>query len=387
MFRSVPYLNDHFCLISNQNLTLSGLYGGVGEYTYLNVYFIKCFNGGICDTQDNVMSKLSNVRLSIKFPDYWINHQDLQNPQQLIINANTIQVTSSTFKRIWYYIKTIEYETDFGYVFNDNKISKFYQFNDQFETVDLRTTQTVPNSFCQFSFIMDKNRINYTRGFAKIQSVIANSGGLIKAVTVLAFIINELLFCELYYIDIIKNVLSKGSNSTPPNKNRRSSVILFENSSQNQIKLEESITKEVKQSFFKKIKNNNYLSSSYIPNQFINKNERKSNISDTSGVLSKTTSLQKTKAKNMVQQDVVIKRTLQAVRNSFSKYDFITYYSGEFLQLLPKGLFKCHYRQKKHLNQYQFLKSRIISLLDVKCILTTLYENEECFLKKLLNPQ
>jgi hypothetical protein len=404
LFSDVPYLTDHFCILPNENIPIYGAYGGISEYNYLNLYFLKCVGDHSCESTENVISTLGNVRLSIKFPDYWIDHKNLSQPQQQIINANTMQVTSSTFKRFWYYLKTVNYTSDIGYIFRDSAVDSFFQSKDPIETVDLRANQTVSNSFCQFSILMDKTADSYNRTFQKIQSVIANCGGLIKAMLVISIIINHIFFCELYFIELIKTVFFTQKSQLNVIHNGERSKVFFSNihpgaynkNAINSVCREESgLIQGDKQDV---VLRNNYMKKtgdnhmSNLQDQHCNTESdipfKKINATSKLKLPKKPPLPQKKDSPPLQTQNVQMKSSpkIETLSGSLNdnkimiNFNFDTpqleKINQKFLSYVPYGYIYCQYRHKRGRSNYEFFKNKIIKLLDIKLILKSIHEYE-----------
>jgi hypothetical protein len=388
MFKGIPYLNLHYCIPLGVNITLFGSYGGLGEYSYLNIFLKKCANDTkiICSSTDTILSTLNNVRLSVKFPDYSINHDNLTQPFQNIIHADTIQVTSTTFKRFWYYARIISYITDLGYVFTESKHEQFYQFNDYIETLDLRTNPTVANSFCQISLLTDKKSDRYNRSFLKAQSVIANTGGLIKAILLFAFLCNEFFCSEMFVLHLVKQVYEP-FKATPIQiipKEKKSSKFFsglglaspFPQSFQNTPKKDEDPKLKHKTENIKTIQITPKTRKS-SPKVIMSKEKHSERVKFEGGTVFNKNIHNMSKQFEETSHQQILKNVIDNIRTPISRG--LSYpVQLDFLKKIPRGFMKIFSKRNnnKAFAEYKFIKTKIMKFLDVIVLLKSLHNFE-----------
>ena len=210
-FRHVPYLNHHFCLIPGQNITTYGLYGSTANYNFVDHWISTCVNDTKlnrtnCFPTEKSKARLVNTYISYVFLDYSIDHNDILNPVKVNLRSEILPVSSTIYKRIFFYQRPVTYTTDYGLVFEDFQDIKFYQTLDSKENVDLRPQGTVPGSFALISVMMDKYNNFYMRKYSKIQSFLADVGGLVKGLLLISSLLNYLVSEEFYYVDLVNSL-------------------------------------------------------------------------------------------------------------------------------------------------------------------------------------
>jgi len=207
-FKNVPYLNHHYCIVPGQNITTFGLYGSTKDYNFVDHWISTCVNDTKvnrtnCYPTEKSKARLVNTYISYLFLDYSIDHNDITNPVKVMLRSEILPVSSSIYKRIFFYQRPVEYTTDYGFIFEDVRMVKFYQTLDSKENVDLRPQGTVPGSFALISVMMDKYNNFYSRKYSKIQNFLADIGGLIKGLIIISTFINYLISEEFYYVDLV----------------------------------------------------------------------------------------------------------------------------------------------------------------------------------------
>jgi len=209
LFKDVPYLEHHYCLIPGQNVTTYGLYGSTKPNNFIDHWISTCVNDTAlnktnCYSREESKARLVNTYISYVFLDTTIDHNDIQNPTKFVLRSEILPVSSSIYKRIFFYLKTISYITDYGFIFTDMKEEKVFQVSDSKENVDLRPEGTVPGSFALISVLMNKYENFYNRKYYKCQNFLADLGGIIKGLLLIGTFLNFLISEEFYFIDLVE---------------------------------------------------------------------------------------------------------------------------------------------------------------------------------------
>lgn len=75
------------------------------------------------------------------------------------------------------------------------------------------------------TMIMDSQVDYYSRSFQKGQNVLANVGGVIKGLMVMAQILTFFITNEMYYLELVSSLFRINSNSTPTPKRQIASRV------------------------------------------------------------------------------------------------------------------------------------------------------------------
>ena len=211
LFKDVPYLEHHYCLIPGQNVTAYGLYGSTKPNNFIDHWISTCVNDTAlnrtnCHSREESKARLVNTYISYVFLDIAIDHNDIQNPIKVILRSEILPVSSSIYKRIFFYLSSISYKTDYGFIFEDMKEEKVFQVSDSKENVDLRPEGTVPGSFALITVLMAKYNNFYFRKYYKGQNFLADMGGIIKGLLLIGTFLNYLISEEFYFINLIESL-------------------------------------------------------------------------------------------------------------------------------------------------------------------------------------
>jgi hypothetical protein len=216
-FKNVTWIENYMCLPPNSNLTLSGLDGDyiVGN-NYINVYFTKCVNNSLYNPNSNclssaaITSELTNLPIFINqiYLDYQIDHSIVTSPISWSIKSEKMGVSLSIFQRYFTYLKATEYNSDFGFVFSDLKTQTFMQYDKSSVFVTINPKSIIPDLIALSSFYVSKNKDIHTREFTKLQSVIANIGGIIQSILSVSAYLVTFFSDQLMAVDCINSSLN-----------------------------------------------------------------------------------------------------------------------------------------------------------------------------------
>ena len=212
LFKEISDLNTYYCPdLRDYNQTIYGIYGGTKPFSYIHFYFVQCLNESMnntCFDEDYINKILSATYLDIKLIDYKMD--SLKNKVGNIeIKSERFLISNSVYKRIWVYIRKINYITDTGLAFSSNKEETFHLYENIRSDTDIRNTKTgnIPGAFLTLSILNNGEISIYHRKYLKIQDYIASLGGIIKAIKILGTLINYYNGRNSYYFSIIKDFM------------------------------------------------------------------------------------------------------------------------------------------------------------------------------------
>ena len=212
LFKEISDLNTYYCPdLRDYNQTIYGIYGGTKPFSYIHFYFVQCLNESMnntCFDEDYINKILSATYLDIKLIDYKMD--SLKNKVGNIeIKSERFLISNSVYKRIWVYIRKINYITDTGLAFSSNKEETFHLYENIRSDTDIRNIKTgsIPGAFLTLSILNNGEISIYRRKYLKIQDYIATVGGIIKAITILGELINYFNGRNSLYFSIIKDFM------------------------------------------------------------------------------------------------------------------------------------------------------------------------------------
>lgn len=187
---------------------LIGTYGSISKNQYFTYNISPCVNntkpGIVCETSENIRTILNDSRIEIRTLNYKTNSYSAI-PNEMLVENNKFDASYSLNRRIWVYYKTVNYKTDLGFILEDIRDVKFFMidhFNIDVNLADLSKTAAT-GAFLRVTKTNLKEDITYARFYIKAQTMIANLGGLIKGISVIASILSYYFNRDQFVVDLI----------------------------------------------------------------------------------------------------------------------------------------------------------------------------------------
>jgi hypothetical protein len=179
----------------------------------------KCVNSTSnnfnCKSTSDINKILDNILFNIAFTDYEIDHKNYNQPVKHRMRGLSLKISSSVYKRYNIFMKSIDYNTDSGLLFEENDIQQFYMFDRKDLDVDLKTGSTFsPYHFSQFSFMTENKKHIYYRSYMKIQAAIANLSGFIKIMFITTKILTYFQTRKIFFLKMMNTLSIININET-----------------------------------------------------------------------------------------------------------------------------------------------------------------------------
>jgi hypothetical protein len=227
-------VSTYYCIPPGKNnLTIFGKYGDtINGWSYLSIWVNRCNPklGHKCLNDTYIDNVLANTFLTSNFLSYGINHYNITSPSSIKVETTIFQLSNTLIKNYYYNIRQVVYDTDYGFIFEDHQIENFYTYQSQTIDVNLKSVG-VPTIGPNIGYIMIRNVdavSYYNRAYVKGQAVMANIGGIIKAVMVIAQIISDFITRRMMFLDISNRIfhfnLNDGKFGKSPNRKRTENV-------------------------------------------------------------------------------------------------------------------------------------------------------------------
>jgi hypothetical protein len=218
------------------NITLYGRYGDtLNGWSMLGFFLNKCNSkiGQKCHNDTYMNNVLANTGLSIAYTSYSIDHYNVIQPNVIKVDTAMFLMSSTLAKSYYYKLRQVIYETDYGILFEDRGRETFYTYLSQSIDVSLQAVgmPTLGPNIGSVLFINADAISFYNRHYLKVQAVIANVGGIIKAIMVICKFISDFLTRKMLHLDIVNrifyfnlnqvsflnSILTNKTNKTNPN--------------------------------------------------------------------------------------------------------------------------------------------------------------------------
>ena len=225
-------INSYFCPIQRHyNQTLYGIYGSIYPFSYYSFTIRFCKNStenNLCYPLEYSVNLLQESYLDVIIIDYTLDSLNIKNTGSMTLQRERFMISSTMFKRIWFYLENIKFLTDDGYIFQNNKIDNFHKYNSVRFDVDSRDTINV-YYFATLTILNTSQTSHYFKSYTKIQDYIAIMGGIIKAFTLLGTFLNHFNAINSYYFKLITDFLIDKNNDKIYKKRRNTTNLSLNN--------------------------------------------------------------------------------------------------------------------------------------------------------------
>jgi hypothetical protein len=234
LFAASGGYGEMFCLKKEfiKKKKLSGFFKNmVKGYTTTILYFVPCQNNSIynphpgqCATQVEIDLNLANKApwLYFNIIDNEIKISDINTPFTKVLTS--IQMLLTPQARYLHYIgiTNISLISDYGLVFEEKHVDYSFKAIQGDSNIYLNNNMTIPEAFGAFALYKTLDSFIYYRRFLKLQNTIANIGGVVKAIMLMAQIFYENMATKLFFTFVaneifyknIKSEMKKDLNST-----------------------------------------------------------------------------------------------------------------------------------------------------------------------------
>jgi hypothetical protein len=195
-----------YCVAPEQKLNISKIYG-TGNSTLMWFWVHRCKNTTTkndCFPPEKIEQDLMNASAGVRFKNYYFDHKKTENigTQYLFIDAPI--ASSTNYRRIRYTLQEVEYSVDNGLIFPNHEQHNYVTFNSLRESIDFRTDPVVPGALIGISFDMHVLKQKIKKNYYKFQNMLADLGGLYKAILTIVTFFNGYFSDRFYFNEIIE---------------------------------------------------------------------------------------------------------------------------------------------------------------------------------------
>lgn len=206
LFRNQTDLHTFLCPNYTKNYSIYGLYGDSVEYSYFHLMARTCNQVSTnCISSNDANTYLDNVYFDMRTITHDISPHT-NKPYTPTIQGERFPITNSLRIRLWMYIESVVYKSDFGYIFEETKESKFHKINSFNKDIFLIKAGTVPFTFFGITLLNYREVSQYTRTYTKAQTLLANVGGIIRGLTLIGYILNFIISEKLFNLFLINHI-------------------------------------------------------------------------------------------------------------------------------------------------------------------------------------
>lgn len=160
--------------------------------------FKECTNGTgvICKPKAEIDEILGASRIVFHNLEHEIQHENETVPLRPYMKVHTFDLSNTIRKFLYFRRVDINYTTDHGFVLTDFRDKYGLTYEPHSESYSLFINKGI---FFSMSFTNSDRTYVFKRSYAKMQYLLANIGGIVKAIMVTAIILNYILTSRLYY--------------------------------------------------------------------------------------------------------------------------------------------------------------------------------------------
>jgi hypothetical protein len=214
MFKNVQF-ESHTC-IENDKYNLNITDDPINNIMYyFNLYVSECnnstLNNNSCYPREIIKDYVStsNIYFSYYFPDFKVDHYNTTSPLKETFTWIEKKIYHDMFYGYNENFKVVNYTSDEGTVMQDLKSWTLFG-RDESSSVDiaLKSTVTVPNTLSVFTLSLVSGKVDYyKRTYPKIQSVVANIGGVLKFIMTISSFLSQYISSQMLGIELSNNFI------------------------------------------------------------------------------------------------------------------------------------------------------------------------------------
>jgi hypothetical protein len=198
-------LNKYYCAEPNESY-MQG-YWGANNATKIKVYFNKCENSTdnnfSCRPQEEIEKIVQGGYISIKYTTFLVDQKDYFQPLKRVFYDDFNMLNSESSLEYAIQFKYMNFNSDNGLMFqNLNTYNGLYSFTRVF------TRFSKSKTIFLASFEGSSVGLSYWRSYTKLQTVVTQIGGFIKAITMIASLISFLFSKNLLFSNNLFKILT-----------------------------------------------------------------------------------------------------------------------------------------------------------------------------------
>jgi hypothetical protein len=201
-FANFTNLGKYMCLNkTGVNLTIFGTNGDInGGYSKLLVYIARCTNGSALNPNTDKQSCVSSAQIDtvlsgtplhlyMVYPDINIDFKDNENPFFSYLKTEDFVFPVQAMYKFTYYLKRTFISSDLGFVFEDLLKEDAYQYDRTESSVLIGSSFNIKEAYGVLITCLSQKADIHTRSYVKLQVLVANIGGVVNFIYLVAKLI------------------------------------------------------------------------------------------------------------------------------------------------------------------------------------------------------
>jgi hypothetical protein len=298
LWSKYKFVNISYCVNNNEKLNLTKPLGH-NNFTSMWFWVHRCKNTTFkndCYPPEKIEEDMMNANVALGFKSFFFDHKKTKDIGMPYIFSDAPIASTTNYRRVRYTLREVEYTIDNGLILPNQEENNYVTFHSLRESIDFRKDPVVPGALVGISFDMHILKQNIKKNYYKFQNMLADLGGLYKAVLTIATFFNSYFSDRFYFNDIIEKNLKSltikknnfSSTDSPVERIPKSGIesgflnkINLEQSQNNLLNLNRDLTKKKFNENNLSMKNNNsdqrknYFKTNEIRNLKLEKYDKK----------------------------------------------------------------------------------------------------------------
>lgn len=192
---NIANLTKYYCFAHENAVEIYGTIGST-YINYIGILINYCQNGTdvVCKSNDEITLAMENLYVEFFAPNYFFDSNNYDDPAKFYVQLYTIPISSSFYKRMYFYYKNVDFTTDVGFIFESLETNSYYQIDSLDQEIYFTTdARFYPQTMSEITLTIIQIKDDYFRNYYKVQNLAADLGGLIQAIFTCLKITNSIL--------------------------------------------------------------------------------------------------------------------------------------------------------------------------------------------------
>jgi hypothetical protein len=212
------------------NRPLFGVHGQPTEMGFFMIHTILCRNGTsdvICSNQTAIDHETQSSFLTFAFKDHQMDHSSVDTPGKPYFKSFSFGMNPSLFYKYIFRYRNIDYSSDLNLLLSSSTVKHYFTMEDNFLNVISLTEDVIyPGTIGTSLVSLSEKKPTYLRIYEKIQDLLANLGGVMKAILIVNSILQKVFLDKLFSEYLINYLYSFDSNG---NNDETKKLVEFNN--------------------------------------------------------------------------------------------------------------------------------------------------------------
>jgi hypothetical protein len=180
------------------------------------IHTIMCRNGTsdvICSNQTSIDYEMQSSFVIFAFKDHQMDHSNVDTPGKPYFKSFSYGMNPSLFYKYIFRYRNIDYSSDLNFLLSSKTVKNYFTMEDNFlNVISLTEDKIYPGTIGTSLVSLSEKKPTYFRTYEKIQDLLANIGGVMKAILIFNSILQRIFLDKLFTEFLINYLYSFGTN-------------------------------------------------------------------------------------------------------------------------------------------------------------------------------